>query len=252
MTNEQMFGLVIVIMVVVMISVMHVSKNAGRIKRTILDRRNIRRAADTSEAEATEDPVIDSWPIVSNSEENSKTELERVQKLIEDRKQAARDIDISYHLWSFYQSHFQDTSPHQMDGFIEQGEWYDVKILRNGTRNGMRVVDFKLQGAGYKFVDDQENQGWSDNIKLFSLSLYDDSDNCLVEIPMKVKVDKWGRHYSILLDGPRAFLPGDWIKEFVKVKLKHQQVRNKEIREQKHKERLSEIEDLKARFGISD
>jgi len=90
------------------------------------------------------------------------------------------------------------------------------------------------------------------NTKLFSLFLYDDSDRCLIEIPMKMKVDSSGRQYSILLDGPKAFLPGGWINDFINVKLKHQSLRNQEIRAQKHQERLFEIEDLKDRFGILD
>jgi hypothetical protein len=109
-----------------------------------------------------------------------------------------------------------------------------------------------LQGAKYQFVDDEEKQGWRENIKFFSLFLYDDSDRCLIEIPMKMRVDKLGRNYSILSDGPKAFLPGGWLNDFVNVTLIHQHIRNQEIRAQKHQERLFEIEDLKDRFGISD
>jgi hypothetical protein len=69
---------------------------------------------------------------------------------------------------------------------------------------------------------------------------------------MKMKVDSPGRIYSIATDGPKAFLPGDWINDFINVKLKHQSIRNQEIRAQKHQERMFEIEDLKNRFGISD
>ena len=42
------------------------------------------------------------------------------------------------------------------------------------------------------------------------------------------------------------------VRDFIKVKLKHQRIRNQEIRAQQHQERLSEIEELKARFGILD
>ena len=90
------------------------------------------------------------------------------------------------------------------------------------------------------------------HLKYFSLFLYDDSGRCLIEIPMKMRVDKLGRDYSILSDGPRAFLPGDWTKDFINVSLKHQSIRNHEIRLQKHRDQLREIEDLKNRFGISD
>jgi hypothetical protein len=69
---------------------------------------------------------------------------------------------------------------------------------------------------------------------------------------MKVRVDRWGRNYSISSDGPDAFLPGDWINDFINATLKQQRIRNQEIRAQKHQERLWEIEDLKDRFGISD
>ena len=74
----------------------------------------------------------------------------------------------------------------------------------------------------------------------------------LIEIPRKMRIDKWGRNYSILSDGPNAFLPGGWINDFISVTLKHQHIRNQEIRAQKHQERLSEIEGLKGRFGILD
>ncbi len=178
--------------------------------------------------------------------------MERLQKLIEDRKQVARDTDISHHLRGLYKSLLRYTSPHSLDRYIQDGEWYDVKILRVSTPNGLNKFEFELKGAKYKFVDDEEKQGWSQNMKFFSLFLYDDSDRCLIEIPMKMKVDSSGRHYSISSGGPKAFLPGGWINDFINVKLKHQRLRNQDIRAQKHQERLCEIEDLKDRFGILD
>jgi len=57
---------------------------------------------------------------------------------------------------------------------------------------------------------------------------------------------------ALLSGGPNAFLPSDWVNDFISVKLKHQQMRNQEIRALKHQERLREIADLKARFGITD
>jgi len=132
------------------------------------------------------------------------------------------------------------------------GEWYDVKILQVSAQNGLNKIEFELKGAKYKFIDNEEKQGWRMNMKLFSLFLYEDSDRCLIEIPMRMNVDSLGRQYSISSDGPIAFLPGDWINDFIHVKLKHQRIRNQEIRAQKHQERLCEIEDLKDRFGILD
>jgi hypothetical protein len=139
-----------------------------------------------------------------------------------------------------------------VDSFQQEGEWYDVKILQVSSENNSNRFVFELNGASYTFMDDEDQHGWSDNVKLFGLFLYDSSGRCLIEIPVKVKVDKSGRNYSIPSGGPTAFLPGDWIKEFINTKLKHQHLRNREIREEKHKERLSEIEELKDRFGISD
>ncbi len=185
-------------------------------------------------------------------EEMSKVELERLQRLIEDRKQIARDTDISYHLWSLYRSNFRDASAQAPDRNIHNGEWYEVKTLRTRTRNGLNEFEFELKGRRYRFVDDEEKQGWRENIKFFSLFLYDDSGRCLIEIPMKVRIDRSGRNYSILSDGPTAFLPGSWTNDFINVRLKRQSLRNQEIRKQKHQERLHEIEDLKTRFGIPD
>ena len=139
-----------------------------------------------------------------------------------------------------------------MDRLLQEGEWYSVKILRASTRNGLNEFEFTLQGANYKFIDDEENQGWGDKTKFFSLFLHDDSGRCIIEVPMKVTIDKGGRNYSVLSGGPKAFLPGRWVNDFINVKLKQQRIYNQEIREQKHQERLWEIDDLKKRFGISD
>ena len=186
------------------------------------------------------------------AEEKSKVELERLQKLIEDRKQVARDTDVAYHLWGLYTSYFRGSGPKSLLRTFQDGEWYDVKILRTRSRSGLNEFEFELKGDKYRFVDDEEKQGWRENTKYFSLFLYDDSGRCLIEIPMKMRVDSEGRDYSILSDGPRAFLPGRWAHDFINVRLKHQSIRNQEIRSQKHQDRLREIEDLKARFGIAD
>jgi len=250
MTSEQVFALVIVV-IVGMVAIIQVSKNRHRTKRVILDRFSISPEAEQRKPHEPEQPLTESEPKVMNAEE-SKAEWERLQKVIEDRKQIAWDTDISHHLWGLYKSHLRYTGPHSLDRYIQDGEWYDVKILQASTQNGLSEFEFELKGAKYKFVDDEEKRGWCEHMKLFSLFLYDDSDRCLIEIPMKMKVDDTGRNYSISSGGPNAFLPGVWINDFINVKLKHQRIRNQEIRAQKHQERLCEIEDLKVRFGISD
>ena len=249
MTGELLFILAIV---VIAVAILHKSKNLHRIKRVILDRLNISPEAEQRKPHEPKQPVTESEPKVLTAEEKSKAELERLQKLIEDRKQIARDTDISHHIWGLYKSLLRYTSPLSLDRYIQDGEWYDVKILQVSAQNGLNKIEFELKGAKYKFVDDEEKVGWRVSMKLFSLFLYDDSDRCLIDIPMQLRVDRWGTNYSILSDGPKAFLPGDWINDFINVTLKHQSIRNEEIRAQKHQERLWEIEDLKDRFGISD
>jgi hypothetical protein len=248
MTSEIIFVLAIVAIVVAVILVV---KNQYGIKRSILNRLNISREADQHHLQEPEYPATVSELTNLAAEKKSKAELKRLHNLIEDRKRLARETDISYHLWSLYESQFRNTSLHARDRNNRDGRWYDLKILHVSNNKNLNISDFELNGARYKFVDDEEQRGWSDNIKFFSLFLYDDSDRCLIEIPVKIKVDKWGRKYSILSDGPKAFLHGDWVNDFVYVTLKHQHIRNQEIRAQKHQERLREIEDLKDRFGIS-
>ena len=249
MTSEQLFVLVIVVIVG---AIMYVSKIRHRIKRVIFHRLNISPDAEQRKPHVPEQPFTESESEDLISEEDSKAELERLKRHIEDRKRIAKDTDISHHLWSLYKSLFRFASTQSLDHYIQDGEWYNVKTLRVGTQNGLNEFEFELKGAKYKFVDDEERHGWADKMKCFNLVLYDDSNRCLIEIPMKLRVDRWGRNYSISSDGPKAFLPGDWIQDFINVKLKHQRLRNQEIRAQKHQERLSEIQDLKDRFGIWD
>jgi hypothetical protein len=249
MTGELLFILAIV---VIAVAILLVSKNPHQIKHVILDRLIISLKAFQSKPHESEQPITESEPKVLTAEEKSTVELERLQKLIEDRKQLAMDTDISHHLWSLYKNHFRFTSLQSLDPYNQDGDWYGVKILQSSSKNNLNKFEFELKGAKYKFIDDEENRYWSDNVKLFSLFLYDESDHCLIEIPMKVKTDKWGRKYSLLSGGPKAFLTGGWTNDFTNATLIHQSIRNKEIRAQKHQERLWEIEDLKDRFGISD
>jgi hypothetical protein len=185
-------------------------------------------------------------------EESSKVELKRLQKLINSRKKIALETDLSYHVWNLYKSQFRSIGPHLLNPYSHDGKWYELKILQASTLNDVRKFEFELSGVRYKFEDDEEKQKISDNMKLFNLYLYDDSDRCLMNIPMKLRVSDSGKTCSISSDSPKAFILGRWISDFISVSLKHQSIRNQEIREQKHQERLREIEELKDRFGISN
>jgi len=240
MTGLQLLVLVIVAIVTAIILA---PRKRYRKMRGILDRLKPR---------AQEKLIAASEPRAVSAEEQSKAEYVRLQKIIEDRKQIARDTDISHHLWGLYSDHFRSAAAKPRDDSDQDGEWYQVNILRASSGNGLNEIVFELKGARYRFVDDEEMHVWSDNLKHFSLFLHDDADRCLIEIPMRIKIDSQGRTYSISSGGPNAFLPGDWIKHFIDVTLKNQSIRKQEIRAQKHQERLAEITELKARFGISD
>ena len=112
MTSEQFIVLVILIVIIV-VAIMQVSKNRRRIKRAILNRFNVKTEARQQRPHEPEQPFTESEPRVMTAEE-SKVELERLQKLIEDRKQIAMDTDISHHLWGLYTSLLRYTSPHSL------------------------------------------------------------------------------------------------------------------------------------------
>lgn len=196
--------------------------------------------------------VLDGPEQSVSEEEQSKAELARLRRLIEDRKRIARESDVCYHLWHLYKDCFRGPDEQLLYQTIQDRRWYDIKILRVSTKDGVNEFEFELQGGKYKFVDDEEKQGWRENLKYFSLFLYDDSNRCLIEVPMRMRVDSMGRDYAILMDGPSAFVPGRWVSDFINVRLKHQSINNQEIRSQKHQDRLREIEDLKTRYGIVD
>jgi hypothetical protein len=251
MTGEQFFILLIVIIVAAVIApgIAQASKNRHRINRVALDRFYI--SPEVAPPKPNQ-PASASESQVLTAEESSKVELARLQKLINDRMKIAWETDISYHLWNLYKTHFRCIGPQLLNRYSQDGKWYELKTLKASTINDLNKFEFELNGTRYKFVDDEEKQGISDNMKLFNLFLYDDSDRCLMDIPMKLRVDDTGKKYSISSDSPKAFLLGDWINDFISVSLKHQNIRNQEIRAQKHQERLREIEELKDKFGISD
>ena len=232
-------------------ALVQISKNRLQIKRWILNRFNV--GSKVGPAESWEPGRSDAERGSSDlTPEESKAELQRLHKFVEVQKQIAWDTDIAYHLWGLYRTLFRPSGAHPLERYVEDGEWYKVKILKASSNDGLNQYEFELKGARYKFVDDEERQDWHVKMKLFSLFLYDESGRCLIQIPMKMIIDGLGSSYAIAAGGPKAFLSGSWINDFINVELKHQSMRNQEIREEKHRERLCEIEDLKNRFGTPD
>lgn len=252
MPGELLFILVIVVIVAIGAAAVRLSKDGDRINRLALDRFYLSPEVEQPKPNQPEQPISASESHDLTTEESSKVELERLQKLINDRKKIAWETDISYHLWNLYKSHFRGIGPQLLNPYSQDGKWYELKTLQATTINDVNKFVFELNGARYKFVDDEEKQGISDNMKLFNLFLYDESDRCLMNIPMKLRIDDTGKRYSISSDSPKAFILGSWLSDFIKVSLKHQNIRNQEIRAQQHQERLREIEELKDKFGISD
>jgi hypothetical protein len=187
-----------------------------------------------------------------STQESSRRELDRLRKLINERKRFALETDISYHVWNLYRNHIRTADPHAMNVLNQNARWYELTILKADNVNNLKKFDFELNQVRYRFVDDEETQKITEGLRLFNLRLYDESGRCLVDIPMKLRVDDTGKTYSVSSDSPKAFILGDWINDFIKVSLKHENIRNQEIRAQKHQERLREIEELKAKFGIAD
>ncbi len=250
MSGELLFLLAILVTVAIVAAIVRARKKRRGITRKDWDRFYL--DPEQSIADQREQLNAGSESGVLSSEEESRLELERLRKLITDRMKIAWETDISYHVWSLYKSHFWSTGPDFNNPFSHDGKWYELKILKSAKRNDLKIFDFELSGVRYRFVDNEDTQNIFNNIKLFNLCLYDDADRCLMEIPMKLRVDDFGKTYSISADSPKAFILGNWIKGFINVSLKHQNIRNQEIRAQKHQERLREIEELKDKFGIAD
>jgi hypothetical protein len=251
MTSEQLLVLVLVVIAITVVATLYANKNFYRIRSVILDRLGIGLKTGRRAPRGPE-PASIGTELETMTEEEVEAELKRLQKLVRERKKMAWETDISHHLWGLYKSILPSASLYTGDQHTQDDEWYAVKVLNVSDQDRLNTFEFELRGAKYKFVDDEEKQNWRDKVKLFSLSLYDESGRCLIEIPMKSKIEGSGRHYTVSSGGPNALLPGDWINDFIKVKLKHQRMRNQEIRAQKHQARLGEIEELKGRFGILD
>jgi len=251
MATEQLLALVLVVIALTVVATLYASKNLHRVKSVILDRLNIGSKSGRRVPPKPE-PVPPGAELESMTEEEAEAELKRLHRLVWERKKMAWETDISHHLWGLYKSILPSASLYAGSQSTEEDEWYSVKVLNVSDQDRLNTFEFEVKGAKYKFVDDEERQNWRDKVKLFSLVLYDESGRCLIEIPMKSKIEGSGRHYSVSPVGPTALLPGEWIHDFIKVKLKHQRMRNQEIRAQKHQARLSEIEELKGRFGILD
>jgi len=248
MTSEQF---IVVVILLAIIAAFPLFNNKHSIKRWISNRFTMKPGTEPPISSEQETATAENETALLTAEESA-AELVRLQRLIEDRKRVAWNTDIAHHLWGLYKDLLSYANPDSLELDFQDGQWYDIKILGVSFQNGLNKLEFELAGARYKFVDDEEKQGWRELTKAFSLLLHDESDRILIEIPMKMKVDDTGRNYSISTGGPNAFLLGGWINDFINVKLKHQSLRNQEIRAQKHQERLREIEDLKSRFGIAD
>src|SRR5690606_17588239 len=95
------------------------------------------------------------------TEEESRLELERLQKLITDRKKIAWETDISYHVWNLYRTHFRAMGPHIINPLEHDGKWWELKLLKNSKLNDVKNFEFELSGVRYRFEDDEERQSIS-------------------------------------------------------------------------------------------
>jgi len=254
-TSEALFIFVIMtiaLLTIVFFAIRWAIHRRKKIKNALMRRLQKAFAREPKKSNASNSAVSLDETTSLSDEEKVILELQRLEALVEDRKQIAKSSDISYHLWEFYQSHFHPKTQRSINTHVSLDDWEDTRVLKSTSQDGINECLFELKGAEYRFVDDEEQRGWCENLKFFSLSLHDKRHRCLIEIPMKVRVDKNGNNYSVGTGGPNAFLPGLWVNDFINTKLKHQFKRSRKIREKRHQERLQEIEDLKNRFGLSD
>ncbi len=249
MTIRQVILWVIAVIVALAVAAIWVSKRYPRIKSIFVDWLYAPPAWQRKSYWLDRPPAANA-PSEQSTEEQSKAELERLQKLIGVRKRVAWETDISYHLWNLYAKNFRGDNPRLFGSNHRSSTWYELKILSASSKNQVNTFEFELNGTPYRFVEDEEVHAMYDNVKNFSLWLYDGSGRCLIDIHMKLRIDSDGKIYFVSSDSPRAFLMGDWVKEFVNATLKHESLRKQDIREQKHQERLLEIEELKDKFGI--
>ena len=134
--------LFILAVVVITVAILHKTKNLHWIKRAILDRLNISPEAEQRKPHEPKQLVTESEPKVLTAEDKSRAELERLEKLIKDRKKRAWETDISHHLWNLYETHFRCTNPQSMDRYNQDDKWYDLKILQTS-----RVGVIKLNSS---------------------------------------------------------------------------------------------------------
>jgi len=112
MTSEQLFLLTIGATVTVTVAIMQVRKRRRPIKPATLESLYVSSEIEQRKPREPEEPITASEPrVLTAEEEESKAELERLQRLINRRKQIARQTDISHHLWNLYKSQFRSTSP---------------------------------------------------------------------------------------------------------------------------------------------
>ena len=137
MSGEVIFLLVSVIIVLVAVAVMELSKHRRRIKHYVVNRLNKLLEALQGKTGDEVQSGMGSGAASLNTEEQSKAELRRLQKVIDDRKQVASDTDISYHLWDLYISHFRTGGSQSLERFVQDGEWYDVNVLKTSSANGL-------------------------------------------------------------------------------------------------------------------
>lgn len=252
MSKEQSFVLVIVVISVAAVLLILLGKHGKRIARVLRGwlvelRQALLRPFRKSIREEAPEIASD-----AAAEEQTEAEWLRLQKVVEERKREARNSDISYHLWDFYLKYFRPSAHESPVRHWLEDTDDSVRIIRSGSPNGINETEFLLKQERYRFSDEEERQPWFNNSKSFSFYLHDATGRCLIEVPMRARVYRDSRQYSIVSGGPEAFIPGDWIQEFINLRLRREHLRKRQIRQQKHEQRASEIEDLKKRFGVSD
>lgn len=185
---------------------------------------------------------------LSQLEASFKAGSNDIHEKVAERKRFAENLELDRKLASIW----EEVRPYPM--WRDRDDWSELRMAeiedpQKEEREKEQDVSFLLNGHRYTFTyhDDGGTMGFSgEPYHHTRLSLRDSTNKVFIEIKLSVEYDEvgsWRKPIDV-----RAFIPGDWIQDFLEC-YERLQVNRKE-RDIRQRYDFEKVTELKNRFGI--
>jgi len=171
-----------------------------------------------------------------------------VHEIVSKRQKLAKSTNITEHVWNVFSPSFRFRSEFNRDSYEKTDNTIELSYTEKTIEGGTEQHYFQLHGNSYILVASKGSNWLPDgSTEFYEITLSDSKRYTLLLFRAYDQGDDMGSNY-IPSGSPEAFVPGDWVGDFLAASQKYNSIIKIEREESRNSN--ENIEDLKSRYGI--